>query len=272
MSTPEEAAANRSAQNWTHTGPSTPFLASLLHDPRMHALGQSYLGDDCIGAMANGSSTYRRVTHWHSDMPHAVCPLGAYTGLKIFLYAQALTETTGALRVVPGSHANPLHSDIAALFEQSDSESSKLKHKAILDTDEELSPLPGHVVATQPGDAICMDLHTWHAAWGGGDDRRFYSLEYFEHPRHALEPRYAFEQLACTTMLHPHWVHQATESAPGSLPAKWLQAIRDAGRNEFGQWGEQSMFRSYRKAKGIEARAAAERKTLGSAGRPVARL
>jgi hypothetical protein len=46
-------------------------------------------------------------------------------------------------------------------------------------------------------------------------------------------------------MLHPHWVHQATESAPESLPAKWLQAIRDAGCNDFGQWGEQSMFRNY---------------------------
>jgi hypothetical protein len=34
---------------------------------------------------------------------------------------QPLTAQTGALRVVPGSHEEPLHSEIAALFGDSDS-------------------------------------------------------------------------------------------------------------------------------------------------------
>jgi hypothetical protein len=47
-------------------------------------------------------------------------------------------------------------------------------------------------------------------------------------------------------------------AAPGSMLAKpWLQAIRDAGRDEFGQWGERSMFKGHRKKEGIEARARA---------------
>ena len=69
--TPAEAAALLSQQNFTGTGPATPFLASLPEDPRTHGIARQCLGDDCVGATSNGNSVFRPTTEWHPVLtPH----------------------------------------------------------------------------------------------------------------------------------------------------------------------------------------------------------
>ena len=90
-------------------------------------------------------------TPWHVDSALPVASLGCLA------YLEPTGPKSGALRVVLGSHHTPFNEalrDIRAARQQDAS-------------------LPGHVVATDPGDVILMDEHLLHAAFGGGVRRQW---------------------------------------------------------------------------------------------------
>ena len=103
---------------------------------------------------------------------------------------------------------------------------------------------------TALGRRIFFDLHCWHASWGGAKDRRFFSLGYFIHPKHATNPDHARQACDCATMLHPNWVEEA-EQADASQPSLvmrrgWVEALRSIGHDSFGEFLDSengSMFR-----------------------------
>ena len=75
------------------------YLSSLLDDPRIHDIAASILGDDFNYTSGDGNF-YVGDTRWHSD---------GYSGeripsIKIAFYLDPLTQDTGAVRIIPGSH------------------------------------------------------------------------------------------------------------------------------------------------------------------------
>ena len=101
-----ERASFRKQLNWWNFTPDTPFTASLLEQPRFLDKVRQVLGDDVVGSFSASNSFSGDRIDWHPDSSQP-----NWRGLKFGLYLQSLDETNGALRLVPGSHKEPLHSD-----------------------------------------------------------------------------------------------------------------------------------------------------------------
>jgi Phytanoyl-CoA dioxygenase (PhyH) len=83
---------------------------------------------------------------WHNDIGIPI------RGVKYVAYLDPLTDDTGALRVLPGSHRL---------------QGAALGHLYSLDLD--VPDVPGQVLATEPGDVVVFDPLLYHASWGGKD-------------------------------------------------------------------------------------------------------
>jgi ectoine hydroxylase-related dioxygenase (phytanoyl-CoA dioxygenase family) len=101
-------------------------------------------------------------TRWHSDGWHK-----DILHIKIAFYLDPLTAQTGALRVIPGSHrlgdqyADGLQAQIRKSTEVWGLEGHKL---------------PAIALETRPGDIVCFNHNTKHAAFGGDNQRRMFTI------------------------------------------------------------------------------------------------
>lgn len=136
-------------------------LSGLLDDPRIHGIATSLLGDD-FNYMGSDGNYYVGDTAWHSDGWHA-----SIRHLKIAFYLDPITRDTGALRVIPGSHI--INDQYAQAL------NTKIWHSqenwAISG-----SEIPAIALETQPGDIVCFNHNTKHAAFGGGSHRRMFTI------------------------------------------------------------------------------------------------
>jgi hypothetical protein len=136
-------------------------LASLIDDPRIHGIATSLLGDD-FNYMGSDGNYYVGDTRWHSDGWHK-----EILHIKLAFYLDPLTAETGALRVIPGSHrqgegyADTLQSQIR--------KSPELWGKEGRD-------LPAIALETKLGDVVCFNHNTKHAAFGGNQSRRMFTI------------------------------------------------------------------------------------------------
>jgi hypothetical protein len=143
-------------------GDDTPFISSLLEDPRFRGAAAQMFGDDVIG-LSSAVSRYVGSTYWHPD----TCNIKQY-GVKFAYYLQPVRADSGALRVLPGSHRNPWHDEIR-----------ELRARDVLG---EIEKVPAFVCEADPGDVVAFDLRAWHASWGGSDDRSLCDVVYYANP------------------------------------------------------------------------------------------
>ena len=80
----------------------TPFLASLIDQDRILNTAEQLIRRAVIGISVTGHY-FMSDTHWHSDNYSL-----EYEGVKFLIYLDSLNESNGALRVMPGSHLDPL--------------------------------------------------------------------------------------------------------------------------------------------------------------------
>ena len=142
----------------------TPFITSLLDDHRFADVTEQLLESEVLGAITDGN--YRvGDTAWHPDQASL-----DYTGVKFTIYADPLTKSTGALRVIPGSHREPLHSAIAGVKSLDTKGDSRRDLESVfgIPPDE----LPAYAFESEPGDVLVFNLAIWHSAFGGSSHRR----------------------------------------------------------------------------------------------------
>lgn len=138
-----------------------PKMCSLLDDPRVLGLIGGVLGADFNYASGDGNY-YSGDTGWHPDGNW-----GHLFACKLAFYLDPLKRNTGALRVIPGSH-HPQHPVRTGQI---------VPHNT-----QELygisgSELPGaEALETLPGDLVIFNHDTWHAAFGGGNRRRMFTM------------------------------------------------------------------------------------------------
>ena len=165
---------DRLSNNWPNRNPETPFIASLLEDPRIYVPSEQIVGEDCVPVHSNANS-YADSTSWHPDTsdPHLLM-------VKNVMYLQPTTGARGALRVIPGSHKTPLHEELLriGLNKSDDNESQFLKESGLQGED-----IPCYIFSSQPGDIITFNELTWHAAFGGYRDRRTCTFNFFRNPK-----------------------------------------------------------------------------------------
>lgn len=138
------------------------YLSSLLDDARVNGIFRSLLGDDYVYLGSDGNY-YVGDTGWHSDggWPR---PILYY---KMAFYLDPLTASSGALRVIPGSHryGEGFAEDVQAGIRESEGSWGVAGDR-----------VPAFVVETEPGDVVVFHQGTKHSAWGGGDRRRMFTL------------------------------------------------------------------------------------------------
>ena len=120
----------------------TPASLSLLD--RLGAFAETLFERPVLPARAKGTR-YFGETPWHVDSSLSVESVGCLA------YLEPAGPDCGALRVMPGSHHSTFNEALR-----------DMRAARVLDPS-----LPGHVLATHPGDVILMDEHVLHAAFGG---------------------------------------------------------------------------------------------------------
>ena len=214
----------RKQLNWSNLGPDTPFLGSLLEDARFLGSAERIYDQEVVGFYANANSFDSDRTEWHPDTSNLV-----RRGVKFAFYLQPLDEQTGALRFIPGSHKEPLHSDIRKI-------GLKESNKGIIDKEGlDIDEMPGYAARSQPGDVIAFDNRVWHASWGGGLDRRMCSVGYFAAPvtpeEEALMQELAGQEAGLVKAFplvkrHPHWIANPDGSP---IRQRWIDSLRHWG-------------------------------------------
>ena len=140
------------------------YLSSLLGDDRIDGIFSSLLGRD-YAHLGSSGIFFVNDTAWHSDTPWK----GPVYDYKIGLYLDPLTASTGALRLMPGSHKyGDAHAD--TLQETM----SQLKGSRYWMNTEKLAAVygldgpsvPAVAIESQPGDVILFNQGIKHSSWG----------------------------------------------------------------------------------------------------------
>lgn len=139
----------------------TPEMCAILDHPAILGLIGGVIGEDFNYCGGDGNY-YTGDTRWHPDGNW-----GQLFAVKVAFYLDPLTRETGALRVIPGSH-RPDH-----FIRQ---------EKINVNQSQELfgvppSEFPGNVaLETEPGDVLIFNHDLYHAAFGGSQRRRMFTM------------------------------------------------------------------------------------------------
>ena len=155
---------------------SKPELVKMLIDDRVYEPLTQLLNPGFIWVASDGN-LYAGDTPWHSDKR----PFPGYTQIKVSMYLDTVTQDTGCLRVIPGSHRQPINDILRAeLLNPTGS-------KTALDMPEEsygisASELPCVSVESSPGDVVFFRQEIFHASFGGKVGRRMFAMGIFDRP------------------------------------------------------------------------------------------
>lgn len=135
-------------------------LCTLLDHPKVLDVASSLMGDD-FNYLGGDANYYVGDTGWHSDGWHDV---GLY--VKMAFYLDPVTRDTGCLRVIPGSHrvGNPWVEEVRKVGRPEE-------NFGISGRD-----VPSVALESRPGDVVVFNHNLHHAAFGGGNQRRMFTL------------------------------------------------------------------------------------------------
>ena len=136
-------------------------LCALLDDPRIEGTLSSLLGDDFNYTGSDGNY-YAGDTGWHSDGFDKEIRY-----VKIAFYLDTLDKDSGCLRVIPGSHL--MGDDYSESLEK-DAKESEDKWGVTG------SEVPAFALEVEPGDIVAFRHNTKHAAFGGSERRRMFTI------------------------------------------------------------------------------------------------
>src|SRR5262249_4032453 len=131
---------------------------------------------------------------WHSDGRHAQLRF-----VKIAFYLDPVDASTGALRVIPGSHhVGDSYGDgaVAALVPWVGAESDENEETAMAhwqSAPERMFGLPGSklpavALESSPGDVVAFNHNLLHSSWGGSSRRRMFTINLCERATDDLIP------------------------------------------------------------------------------------
>jgi hypothetical protein len=137
-------------------GPWAPRTVELVDSRRLVGLAERLVGGSVLPSPCDTQGIrYFDRAGWHNDTGIPI------RGVKFVAYLEPLQADTGALRVLPGSHR--LH-DADAAF------------RHLYSPEVQIPDVPGHVLATKPGDVIAFDPLLFHASWGGRDRHQWSTM------------------------------------------------------------------------------------------------
>ncbi len=150
----------------------TPFIASLLDDPRFADVAEQLLGRKVLGIWSD-AAWRAGDTSWHTDQVTS-----KYKAVKFAIYPDLQKASDGALRVIPGSH-------LASFSTEINDKTIGLDPRARFGVAPD--ELPCYVFESQPGDVLAFGNPLWHSAFGGSLHRRMGVVMFTEDPQTPYE-------------------------------------------------------------------------------------
>jgi len=202
---------------WSTLGPESPFFRSLQEDTRFLGVAEQIYGEDAVGVFCKNNRFSGNATAWHPDVENV-----HFQGIKFLFYLQSIDGDSGALRVIPGSHKNPLHDALLAIKLRGP-DSPYLKASSL-----NINDIPAHICKSEPGDVIAFDFRIWHASWGGTTDRRMCALNYYKTPKTEEEEGAVIELAEITKenearFLNPHYHPDWLKNSEGNVRRqRWI--------------------------------------------------
>jgi len=146
----------------------SPALHTLLDDHRTHDVLTSLLGDD-FNYVGSDGNYYTGDSAWHSD---TYGERGGVMFVKMAFYLDPVTRDTGALRVIPGSHrqGEPFAEQLEREIRRSESLWG-VAGRAV----------PAVALESVPGDVVVFNHALKHAAFGGSNRRRMFTMNLCGH-------------------------------------------------------------------------------------------
>jgi ectoine hydroxylase-related dioxygenase (phytanoyl-CoA dioxygenase family) len=134
-------------------------MVNLVDDERIHQIPESLLGPDF---WLDGSEGHLRVdnTPWHADTSTA----DDIDVIKVAAYLDPLTEETGCLRVIPGTHTRGSPDRFADLRDREDARDFRPFGMAP-------DQIESVALETDPGDILVFTEKVIHGSFGGGRGR-----------------------------------------------------------------------------------------------------
>jgi len=196
----------------------TPFLASLADEDRFVHAAEQLIRSSVIGVFISGSY-YMGDTYWHTDNYHL-----EYKGAKFLIYLEELDATNGALRVLPGSHKDPLWRQ------------SKLSHETEETFGITSEEMPAYCCSTRPGDVIVFQQSLWHAALNGKNYRRAIDINYYADPITKIELEAFKNQMknnhGPSAALGKQLYSEYWKSIPNERHQRWISRLAELGQLE----------------------------------------
>ncbi len=134
-------------------------LSTLLDNPKIVGLISSLIGHD-FNYLGGDGNYYTGDTAWHSDGWHDT---GKF--IKVALYLDPVTRTTGCLRVIPGTHKVDI--------KNWDARKARTAQE-LWGIDQ--SQVPAIPLESNPGDVVAFNHNLMHASFGGSSRRRMFTL------------------------------------------------------------------------------------------------
>ena len=133
-----------------------PLLTELVEDDRIYETVGRLLGPGFHWLCSEGN-LYVGKTEWHPDGSRL-----NYPPMKVSLYLDTITKTTGCLRVIPGSHRLPFHEALRPI-----------EKMGVPGAD-----VPCYFLESSPGDVLFLNMNIWHATYDGAVGRRHLALNF----------------------------------------------------------------------------------------------
>ena len=143
-------------------------LRPLPGDPRVTGIVRSLLGDQYEYADSDGNLWFCE-TYWHLDAYR--CPI-SIPHVKLSFYLDPLSEQSGAIRLIPGSHFYT--EDFARTLLRDLSDHATIAEIYGVDG----SQIPSWTIESEPGDLIVWNQRALHASYNGMDRRRSFALTF----------------------------------------------------------------------------------------------
>ena len=147
-------------------------LAHLIDDDRIFKRVEALLKADFVFGGSEGRLTCVDAANWHADRKCYRLDGSeiSYRRAKVLMYLEPVRKDTGCLRIIPGSHRLPLHTELSIQQTNDDDLSSLFGIEG--------RDFPCVALETEPGDVIFLDHCLFHAVYGGRPNRRFLSMKF----------------------------------------------------------------------------------------------
>lgn len=196
-----------------------PDLIRMVENDKVFDTVKQILGPNFIWAGSEGNITSHKQHYWHADRPGD--QEIKYPRLKAMVYLDKTSVKRGALRVIPGSHKLPFHTDLWPLQANHD----RQKENPIPGLGINSKDVPSISLESSPGDLVFFSQSLFHAVFDSFPNRRYIALKFAAEPSTHYEIGSLIKHSGYKSIFEPH---PSFTSSKSSRIHSMIRPLREA--------------------------------------------